>query len=92
MQNSITRVKNPHDARQPEATIITTTTLTLISQQGTHDFKTGWTIFPAQIHSVPHTFPHIVSSNDKSVLSYSIFECHIHSDMFKCYFLQGSPN
>ena len=90
--------EEPQDAWQPEATIVTTTTLTLNSQQGTHDIKTAWTVVqprsrrPAQIPSLPHIFPHIVSSNDKSVLPYSICECHIHIGMFKCYFLQGFPN
>lgn len=36
---------------------------------GKVQLKTAWTTFPAQTHSFPHSFPHIVSSNDKSVSS-----------------------
>ena len=47
------------DAWQPEATIVTATTLTLNSQQGTHDIKTAWT--GVQPRSRPFPTPFLTS-------------------------------
>ena len=51
--------EEPHDAWQPEATIVTTTTLSLNSQKGAHDLKTAWTV--VQPRSIPFPTPFLTS-------------------------------